>query len=389
MERVKANEYEIRSVNHLKEVILNSAGEGIIALDEFGKINYCNYTGLQLTGYQYSDIKNQTFHNLFQHTRENGEPWPEKDSSITFTLTKQEAYQVWEEIFWKNDGSYFPVEFVTAPIIEDDILKGTVIVFQDISQRKKSEEIKIRSTIKKEIIQETSRAKSIFLSRMTHELRTPLNSILGFGSLLKKRLGNQLGGKDRDSVQIILDSGDRLHKVINNILDLSHIEAGTLQLKPISLAVQVLVSGSIDKNSSYAEQNGIRIIHKKMNEPYINAWVDPKWLSVALNHILVNAIQYNSERGTVTIDYIFLNNLFGVRISDTGQGIPENRLEEIFESFNRLDADKISVKGAGIGLTISQKILQLMGGSIQIESTIDKGSCFSILLPIKKNQGNI
>ena len=250
-------------------------------------------------------------------------------------------------------------------------------IHTDITEQKKSEQALIDS---REEADRANRAKSEFLSSMSHELRTPMNAILGFGQLLD--MDDELNKEQLQSVQEILKGGDHLLKLINEVLDLSKIESGSIDmsLEPVSLCE--IVTECVALIKPLAEKRDIRIHYASLKDIIVRA--DAIRLKQALLNLLSNAIKYNRDGGQVFIDVaLALGNQIRILIKDTGIGVAKESLAGLFEPFNRLGAEGESIEGTGIGLTITQRIVDIMGGTISVESEVGVGSCFSIELPLE------
>ena len=249
-------------------------------------------------------------------------------------------------------------------------------------QREKSHASMIQA---KEDAEKASAAKTVFLSRMSHELRTPLNAVLGFAQLLNMNKDENLSEVQKNNVRHILEGGNHLLILVNDVLDLSRIEAGELSVKMECLELAPLVDEAVRLVQPMAKNNNIKIecLHPKGDELSIRA--DPTRIVQALINLLSNAIKYNSKNGSVTISHAkVFEEKVQVNITDTGCGIPKEKQSNIFEPFSRLNINGTNVDGVGIGLSITQKLINLMGGSISLESEMGKGSCFTIELPLEK-----
>ena len=223
-------------------------------------------------------------------------------------------------------------------------------------------------------------AKSDFLSSMSHELRTPLNAILGFAQLLE--LGEEDDSK-KENIQEIIDGGNHLLELINQILDLAKIESGNIKLSIGNYSLHKIFNNSLSMVKPLADQHNIQINENISSLPDININVDEMRFKQVLLNILSNAIKYNSEKGTVTIDDSSTNeNMFCLSITDTGKGFTEEQLAQIFKPFERFDAANSHIEGAGLGLVIAKDLIEKMKGAITVESQAGKGSCFMIHVPL-------
>lgn len=225
-----------------------------------------------------------------------------------------------------------------------------------------------------------NQAKSNFLTSMSHELRTPLNAILGFGQLLESDPDNPLSPVQRESIEYICKAGWHLLALINEILDLSKIEAGRIDLSIRPENLGEIIDECISMIRPLAEKRDIRLVNRSLQETVL-VKTDRTRLKQVLMNLLNNAVKYNRERGYITI-LAEKRDEGRVRISvtDTGQGLSPDEVGSLFQSFNRLGAEKTEIEGTGVGLVISKKLVELMGGSIGVESLHGTGSTFWIEL---------
>jgi len=250
-------------------------------------------------------------------------------------------------------------------------------VVQDIHERKLAETALVEA---RDEADRANRTKSEFLSSMSHELRTPMNAILGFGQLLQ--YDDTLGEDHKDNVKEILKAGEHLLELINDVLDLAKVESGHIDLSIEPVEVCPVVSECITLISTLAAKRNISISHAGLKGAAVRA--DRTRLRQVLLNLLSNAIKYNRDGGSIKIEQ---QNDGGDRlcilISDTGTGISEKNLKELFQPFNRLDAENSNVEGTGIGLTITRRIVEMMGGSVDVRSEVGVGSTFWIELPLE------
>ncbi len=223
-----------------------------------------------------------------------------------------------------------------------------------------------------------SQAKSDFLSRVSHELRTPMNAILGFTQLM----GNlDLSSKHQDYVNHVLHAGTHLLSLINKILDLSAIESGVLELNYESIEIQTLIRECLDLMGPLADMRHISLVDSVSKKSPIILLTDNLRLKQVVINLLSNAIKYNRHNGTVTIDCTVLHDGIELTIDDTGPGIPDDKLGQLFLPFSRLMIDETFVGGTGLGLVICKQTIEFMGGTVAVESTVGIGSTFYIRLP--------
>jgi len=247
--------------------------------------------------------------------------------------------------------------------------EGTV---EDITEHKLVDEVK-----------RASKAKSEFLSRMSHELRTPLNAILGFGQLLDRQKPTEV---QRKRISYILSAGKHLLDLINEVLDISRIEAGRMQLSLEPVCVADALEETLDLIRPLATERTIELSASVDIDAGVHVLADRQRFKQVLLNLLNNAVKYTPFFGSVTVSYnINGNDKVRVLVSDTGRGIPPEKLARLFTPFDRLGAEQSAVEGTGLGLALSQRLMEAMGGSIGANSVVGKGSTFWIELPRTKS----
>ncbi len=226
-----------------------------------------------------------------------------------------------------------------------------------------------------------SQAKSDFLSRMSHELRTPLNAIIGFAQLLDIRARNQLDAEQRQWTQQIQQAGWHLLELINETLDLSRIEAGAVQLNPKALSLDDEVRASVALVSTAASRQSVAI--QVMLDPKVGGVrADSTRLKQVLTNLLGNAVKYNRPGGLVTLHARpGAEGMVELAVTDTGLGLTAEQQAALFQPYNRLGRENSGIEGTGIGLVISRRLVELMGGDLSVHSEIDRGSTFTLRLP--------
>jgi PAS domain S-box-containing protein len=226
--------------------------------------------------------------------------------------------------------------------------------------------------------EQANRAKSEFLSRMSHELRTPLNSVLGFAQLLEM---DDLSPSQEEAVAHILRAGRHLLDLIDEVLDISRIESGNLELQMEPVELRALVNDAVGLTSPLADKAGITVTVGGGLDESACVRADRQRLLQVLLNLLSNAVKYNSEGGRVRITCEALPaGHVGVAVSDTGVGIREDDLPRLFEPFERLGAEQIGIEGAGVGLTIARSLVERMEGVLEVYSRVGEGSTFEVVL---------
>ncbi|MCP8968086.1 ATP-binding protein [Ectobacillus ponti] len=279
-------------------------------------------------------------------------------------------------------GLYYQARI--SPIqLERQEMHFAVVIHETTEQRK----AQLALLQAKEEAEKANRAKSQFLSQMSHELRTPLNAILGFAQILEMDPLEPLQEGQKESVTEIYKAGNHLLDLINEILDLAKIEAGkvSLELEPVDYCS--LMAECKKLIQPLAQKRGIAIAESAAGQEALYVQANEVKLKQVLLNLLSNAVKYNREQGSIEIrSEVMDGTRMRVSVADTGYGVPLQDQERIFEPFQRYTHDDRFVEGTGIGLTVSKQLIQLMGGSIGVESEEGVGSTFWIELPLQQKQ---
>ncbi|PYJ81877.1 MAG: hypothetical protein DMF18_02890 [Verrucomicrobia bacterium] len=292
--------------------------------------------------------------------------------AIGVALRGGPRYEVEYRVVWPSGEVRFV--YSQGDVILDEAgqprrMFGTV---QDVTERKLVDEVK-----------RASKAKSEFLSRMSHELRTPLNAILGFGQLLERQKPTEV---QRKRVGYILSAGKHLLDLINEVLDISRIEAGRMQLSLEPVCVADALEETLDLMRPLATERSIQLSASADIDAGVHVLADRQRFKQVLVNLLNNAVKYTPFFGGVAVSYhVPGNEKVRVLVSDTGPGIPAEKLARLFTPFERLGAEQSAIEGTGLGLALSQRLMDAMGGSIGVESAVGKGSTFWIELPLAKS----
>ncbi len=356
--------------------IFRSMNDSLIVLDRDGAIMTVNKATLELLGYREEDIILQPLRKVIPEGT-----LPELEPEF---LVKKKVVTNTETEYITNDGYKIPVSFSSAIMLDaDNRVQGIVCVAQDITERKKSEKALHKA---KEDAEIANMAKSQFLANMSHELRTPMNGVLGFSDLLKD---TQLDEIQSDYVETIASSGHILLSLISDVLDLSKIEAGEINLE------------AIDFDLEQVTENAMRIIRSKINEPDVQLVYemaenmperfigDPTRIQQLMMNLLSNAAKF-THKGEIKLSLgsgpADGRNIQNVRISvkDTGVGIPEEKQKTIFDAFVQADSSTTrEYGGTGLGLAIVSRLVEAMDGEIKLVSEKGAGSEFIVILPLR------
>ncbi|OLP19073.1 hypothetical protein BST81_07630 [Leptolyngbya sp. 'hensonii'] len=422
----KQIEVAFERLSHQNELILNSAGEGICGVDLQGRITFMNPAASRMLGYQMGELLFQPLHGTIYYNKPDGTPYPLEESPIYTSLREGNIQHRSNEVFWRQDGSCFPVEYISTPIRErhyinpvgevgdasslsplvqtseseafQDEIVGTVVIFRDITER-----------------QSIDRMKDEFISVVSHELRTPLTSIRGaLGLIATGKLGT-LAERGQHLLEIAVANADRLVRLVNDILDLERIESGRITMEKRFCDAADLMQQAAATMHPLVDKAGITLSVTPLSVPL---WADSDRIIQTLTNLLSNAIKFSPPQSTIWVkatiisqpetadrDNLLLSTssahfspptsaayhlpaapprsslLFSIQ--DQGRGIPIDKIEMIFGRFQQVDASDSREKGGtGLGLAICRSIIQQHGGKIWAESVLGKGSTFYFTLPL-------
>ena len=376
-----------------QNAILTSENFSIIATDEKGIIQLFNIGAERMLGYQALEVVNKInpsdIHDPDEVTARAEALSLELSTTILpgFEALAFKASRGIEDIYELTyickDGSRFPA-IISITALRDDYgaIIGYLLIGTDNSVRKQVE-IELKEAMS--MAEKANLAKSDFLSSMSHELRTPLSAILGFAQLIESGTPAPTPSQKR-SVDQILQAGWYLLDLINEILDLALIESGklSLSLEPISLAE--VMQECQDMIEAQAQKRNITVTFPEFETRYfVN--VDRTRMKQVLINLLSNAIKYNKVAGTVVVSCLLTaNGKLRISVEDTGEGLSAEKLSQLFQPFNRLGQEANAEEGTGIGLVMTKRLVELMGGVIGVESTVGKGSIFWIDLNLTEEQ---
>jgi two-component system, OmpR family, sensor histidine kinase VicK len=370
-EQVRA-EGRLRTLTRQSDSILESVGDGIYGIDLDGKVTVVNSAAAQMLGYKQEEMLGRNMHQLIHHTRADGTPYASADSPIRKSLTNFATVRISNEIFWRKDGTSFPVEYVARPQVdsqspETNGLKalGVVVAFTDTTERRALD-----------------RMKDEFISTVSHELRTPLTSLRGALGLLAGGALTNRPEKTQQMLEIAISNSDRLVRLVNDILDLERISSGKTELHSTMCSAEDLLRRAAGVQQTRSPRPNIRIFFAAHG---VNVWADPDRILQTLNNLISNAIKFSPEGSEIHLTARNIDeNEALIEVRDQGRGIPADKLEHIFDRFQQGDAsDSRAMGGTGLGLAICRSIVNQHGGRIWATSTPDQGTIFYFTLPTK------
>ncbi len=365
----KLEEYKASNMEKLlmekrrTETLINNMREPVIGLDEQHKVLFMNNNALKITGLTLEDVLNRpiqliAMHNDLIRTLAQELFLPNKE-----TQSKEKPAPI--KIYADNKESYFEKELIAIKIIPtgEDVEKliGNVILLQNITEYK-----------------ELDFAKTNFIATISHEFKTPISSIKMSVQLLENNQIGLLNEEQKDLVESIKDDSNRLLKITSELLNVTQVESGSIQLNILPTEAQSIVSYAINANKNAAEQKNIEL-RLALDPSLPPIFVDSEKTAWVITNLISNAIRYSYDNTHIDIQLHPQKDYLKLSVIDTGQGIAPQYLSKIFERYFRIPGTK--KEGTGLGLSISKEFIEAQGGHIDVASEFGKGSEFSVLLP--------
>ncbi|HEY0139341.1 MAG TPA: PAS domain S-box protein [Thermoanaerobaculia bacterium] len=354
----KVAEDSIANLVRQNEMILSSMAEGAFGIDVEGRATFVNESAAKLLGWRADELIGRRIHDVVHHSREDGSPYPWHECPSQEVLLNGTSVNNGNQVFWRNDGSAFPVDFACRPMRNaDGNVVGAVITFRDITERRAVEKM-----------------KDEFVSIVSHELRTPLTSIRGaLGLLAGGRVGD-MPERARRMLDIAVSNTDRLVRLINDILDIERMESGRITLTRQFCDAGDLIDEAVEVMRPMATRAGVELEALPCN---VTIYADRDRVVQTITNLISNAIKFSDPSTRVTVAASTVDGQVQFEVADQGRGIPESKLDAIFERFQQVDASDSREKGgSGLGLAICRSIVRQHGGEIWCESELGRGSRF-------------
>ena len=376
-EEVEARTVESRESEEKSRLLLESVGEGIFGVDLDGKVAFINPAANRMLGYGPEELIGHHVHEKIHHSHADGSVYPQKECPMYLTHAEGTDHHIADEVLWRKDGQPLSVEYTSMPIKKDGQVVGAVVTFMDITERKRMEQEILTAMEKAE---EATRAKSDFLANMSHEIRTPMNAVIGMSHLALK---TELTPKQQDYLDKIQSSANSLLGIINDILDFSKIEAGKLDMESVEFNLDDVLNNLANLVTVKAqEKENLEVLFATGRVVPRFLVGDPLRLGQVLINLANNAVKF-TEHGEIVVSTELLKQdeagpalKFSVR--DTGIGLTKDQIGKLFQSFSQADTSTTrKFGGTGLGLTISKRLVEMMGGEIWVESEPGKGTTFS------------
>lgn len=358
------------------KLLLDSTAEGIFGMDTEGRLTFCNPAALRLLGYaRTEDLLGGDIHAMAHHTRPDGSPYPLQECKAFLAVRTGQGQHEENEVFWRADGSPFPVEYWSYPIFQNGLTVGTVVAFLDITERKRAAELLAKK------VDELTRSNAElerFAYVASHDLQEPLRMVASYVQLLAKRYQGRLDADADDFIHYAADGATRMQQLINDLLAYSRVGTRGREFAPTDanrVLEDALFNLSHAINDSQAEITSDKL-------PSVAA--DGSQLTQVFQNLIGNAIKFcGKEKPDIHVGVSLTQGEWRFTVRDNGIGIPPEHQERIFQIFQRLHSRE-EYPGTGIGLSICKRIVERHGGRIGVESAPGKGTTFWFTLPITR-----
>ncbi len=384
------NARERNRLSNYNQLLIESTGEGIYGVDVDGNCTFLNAAGARALKLDATKVVGSNMHSMTHHHKPDGSDYPADECPIYSTLKTGKGCRVDNEVFWRSDGSSFPVEYSAYPIRNYGLIEGVCVAFSDITLRKKTEEDLKRARDEAEIAKTDAEAanvaKSQFLANMSHELRTPLNAVIMYSELLQEEAADRGVESFIPDLDKIRAGGKHLLALVNGVLDLSKIEAGKMDLFLETFEVPAMVKDVLTTVEP--------LVQKKSNKLELICpadlgamHADMTKVRQILFNLLSNASKF-TENGTITLEVKRLDengiSTIQFQVHDSGIGMTQAQMDKLFQPFTQADESTTRrFGGTGLGLAISRRFCQMMGGDVNVASEPGKGSTFTVHLPAR------
>lgn len=350
------------------EALLTSVGDGLFVTDEQGKITFVNQEGQHMLGFTAKEMMGHVSYRFFRLEDEKGEVIADEKRPTLIALTTGQKYHSpvlpHPYYFVRKDRTRFPTQITAMPIVVNDSVIGTIQVFRDVTDET-----------------EFDQRKSEFISIASHQLRSPLSATKWLSDMLRKGDAGPLQPKQRELADKLFEANERMVVLVNELLNVSRLEAGTTKLSPEPTAMNELLAGVIAEHDALLQSRGQKFDYAEVPLPSIP--LDRLLMREVLANVISNASKYSPEGSTVTVRAENDGTQVRISVKDQGIGIPRSAQKQMFRKFFRADnAAKSVVQGTGLGLYVVKSIVELHGGKIWFESEENKGTTFYITIPL-------
>lgn len=374
----KKVEQALKDSNEKISLLMNSTAEGIYGIDLNGCCTYANKSCIELLGYKSEkELLGVNMHNLIHHSYSNKQPLDVENCKIYFAFKHGVGTHVDDEVFWRFDGTSFPVEYFSFPQFKNGQIVGAVVTFNDITERKLNE-----SRIKKynDELKELSATKDKFFSIIAHDLKNPFNTILGFLDLLTKELRINDIDTTEEQINIVYDSSKKVYNLLEDILLWASSQSGKIKFEPQKLNFADTCKEVVESLMLYANNKNITITHFITDK--LSVYADSFMLKTVLRNLISNAIKFTNSNGRIDIHAEQTDSIVQISISDNGVGIAPENIKKLFDISQKYTTiGTANESGTGLGLLLCKDFIDKHQGKIWVESELGKGTQFFISIP--------
>lgn len=347
------------------DAMLSNIGEGVVGISDKGEITYMNISAEQMLGITATEVIGKIFIQEIKSVDEKSNPVNADTHPVRLAMSKSKTAYSRDIYLQKQDGKAFPASITASPVLLQGNLIGGVIIFRDITKEK-----------------EIDRMKTEFISLASHQLRTPLSAMKWFSEMLLDGDIGELSKEQREVVENIGKSNQRMIELVNSLLNISRIESGRMIVDPQPTDLKQLVDEVVlELQPKIREKNHNLAISVHGDLPKIN--VDPKLIRHVYMNLLTNAIKYTPKTGEIIVLISKSGDSIVSQVSDNGLGVPKSQQDKLFQKFFRAEnVVRVVTDGTGLGLYLIKAIVESSGGKIWFQSEEGKGSTFWFSLPI-------
>ncbi|MGF1570449.1 MAG: ATP-binding protein [Nodosilinea sp.] len=385
---------ELEHLRRQHQLILNAVGEGVYGLDLNGNVTFVNPAAADMIGWSMAELIGQSMHAVMHHSLADGTPYQREACPIYAAFQDGSVHRVTNEVFWRKDGTSFPVEYISTPMRDEEgRLIGSVVTFRDITQRRWAEQVLQRTNEELELkvqertaelrqvnqqLRELSELRSRFVAMVCHEFRNPLNNIaLSVSSL--NRYDTQLQPDEKiDYLLTVKANVERMTQMIDDILVIGKIEAKVLEVNPQTLDLIAFCQALLAESDYCRPQQPIQFFCRSRQ---LLGHLDERLLRSILSNLLSNAIRYTAADKAIYLKLAKRQQQLVFQVQDEGIGIPPADQRHLFEPFHR-GRNVSNIPGTGLGLSIIKQFVDLQGGTIAVTSRLGVGTTFTVRLPL-------
>ncbi|MGB3614377.1 MAG: PAS domain-containing sensor histidine kinase [Elainellaceae cyanobacterium] len=378
------------------QLILNAVGEGVYGLDLEGNVTFVNPAAAAMIDWPMEELIGKSMHRVLHHSHDDSSPYPRESCPIYAAFQDGSVRRVTDEVFWRKDGTSFPVEYISTPMRDEaGQLIGAVVTFRDITKRRWAEQVLQRANEELELkvqertarlqqanqkLQELSEMRSRFVSMVCHEFRNPLNTIaLSVSSL--NRYDAQLQPQEKAGYLLSISASvERMTQMIDDILTIGKIEANRLEVTCQPVDLVAFCQAILMQREYRRPENPVQFSCRSRQ---LVVRLDERLLWSVLTNLLSNAIRYTPPEKAISLKLAKRQQLI-LQVKDEGIGIPLGDRRALFEPFHR-GRNASNIPGTGLGLSIVKQFVDLMQGRVAVASKVGKGTTVTVRLPIDED----